>query len=531
MGTPSRFPCREGVVLAAAFEKAWGLGVWSLDGVCVPAFRSARIVRPLRLSHAVAALAFVLSGWGARAAPQDAQGSVQMWVTTADRSSLLARGPDIVLSEAPQAAEITIDDTRRYQKIVGFGAALTDASAWLIENRMSPAQRAALLADLFGPAPGLKLSFTRLTIGASDFSQHEYSFDDVAKGQRDPGLSHFSIAPARAAVLPVLKRMLALNPDLKVMASPWSAPAWMKTSHSMIGGTLARRDYGVFARYLVRYAEAFAAEGVPIYALTVQNEPNFTPKNYPGMHMTARQRARLVGDYLGPLLAKRSEAPKVLDWDHNWDVPQSPLAVLADPKASRYVAGVAWHCYAGDVSVQGRVHDAYPAKETWLTECSGGGWSPESDALIWMAKNLMVRGTRQWARGVLLWNLALDENAGPHFGGCENCRGVVTIDSNSGAVTRNAEYYVLAHASRFVRPGAVRIDSGASPEGLSQVAFRNADDGSRVLIVVNSGAEPRLLAVKDGGRGFSATVPPMALATFVWPDPALPASGAPSVPQ
>lgn len=494
-------------------------------------YRSARAFRAVRRGCAAAAFSFVAIGCNAQAAPQRAQAVAQMWVTTADRSSVLARVPDIALSEAPRAAEITVDVTRRYQEIVGFGAALTDASAWLIENRMSPTQRAALLADLFGPAPGLRLSFTRLTVGASDFSLRDYSFDDVAKGHRDPGLSHFSIAPARGAVLPLLKRMLAINPDLKVMASPWSAPAWMKTGQSMIGGTLARREYGVFARYLVRYVDAFAAEGVPIYALTVQNEPNFTPKDYPGMHLTARQRARLIAGYLGPRLATRPAAPRILDWDHNWDVPQSPLAVLADSKASRYVAGVAWHCYAGDVSAQGRVHDAYPAKETWLTECSGGGWSSESDALIWMAKNLIVGGTRQWAKGVLLWNLALDENAGPHFGGCENCRGVVTIDSKTGAVTRNAEYYVLAHASRFVRPGAVRIDSGASPEGIDQVAFRNADDGSRVLIVVNSGADVRAITVKDGDCGFSAAIPAKALATITWPDPALPPSGAPSVPE
>ncbi len=442
---------------------------------------------------------------------------VQLWVTTADQSKLLSREPDLALTaEASAPAVITIDPERRYQEIVGFGAALTDASAWLIRNRMSAQQREALLAELFGPAPGLGLSFTRLTIGASDFSTTDYSFDDRPKGERDPELAHFSIEPNRADVLPTVKRILAINPELKVMASPWSAPGWMKTSDSMIEGSLAPEAYPAFAQYLGRYVDAYAAEGVPIYALTIQNEPHYVPKDYPGMLVKPQARAELIGKYLGPLLAEHHAATRILDWDHNWDEPESPLAVLADPKASHYVAGVAWHCYAGDVSAQGRVHDAYPDKETWFTECSGGEWAPVwGDTLTWMARNLIIGSTRQWAKGVLLWNLALDENRGPHLGGCGTCRGVVTIDSKTGAVSRNVEYYVLAHASRFVRPGAVRIDSGQPVDGLDNVAFRNAD-GSLVLIAVNAGTAPRPFAVRQGGRAFTYVLPAGTLATFVW---------------
>lgn len=443
-------------------------------------------------------------------------GVVQVWMTAADQSKLLSREPDLVLAENASAPTvITVDPAQHYQEIVGFGAALTDASAWILQNRMTPAQRKALLTELFGPAPGLGLSFTRLTIGASDFSNTQYSFDDNPRGGRDPQLAHFSIEPDRANVLPVVKQMLAINPQLKVMASPWSAPGWMKTSDSLIGGSLTPESYSAFARYLSRYVGAFAAEGVPIYALTIQNEPHFEPKDYPGMRVTPQARAVFIGGYLGPLLAERHPGTRILEWDHNWDEPKSPLAVLADGKASRYIAGVAWHCYAGDVSAQGIVHDAYPDKETWLTECSGGEWSTWKDSLLWMARNLIVGSTRQWAKGVLLWNLALDENHGPHFGGCGNCRAVVTVNSRTGAVSRNVEYYVLAHASRFVRPGAMRIDSGPPIEGLDNVAFRNSD-GTLVLIAVNAGTEPRPFEVRQGERAFTDVLPPETLATFVW---------------
>ena len=193
---------------------------------------------------------------------------------------------------------------------------------------------------------------------------------------------------------------------------------------------------------------------VSIFAITVQNEPHFEPGDYPGMRLDPAQRARFVRQYLGPLNSAR-----ILEWDHNWDEPNSPLAVLADSGARRYVSGVAWHCYAGDVSAQSVVHDAYPDKDAYITECSGGDWAPKfADNLAWMVSKLIIGGTRNWARGVILWNLALDEQHGPHTGGCGNCRGVVTIKSD-GTVERNEEYYALAHISRFVPPGARRIAS------------------------------------------------------------------------
>lgn len=440
---------------------------------------------------------------------------VQVWLTTPDQSKRLSREPALAFADsAPSATVITIDTNRRYQEIVGFGAALTDASAIVI-NRLDATSRAALLNELFAPAPGLHFSFTRLTIGASDFSPTDYSLDDVPKGQRDPELMQFSIASNRADVLPVVKEMLATNPQLKIMASPWSAPAWMKSSDSLIKGSLLPEAFAAYAQYLRRYVDAYAAEAVPLYALTIQNEPHFEPDNYPGMRVSPETRAAFIGSHLGPLLAASYPDLRILDWDHNWDEPQSPLAVLADPKASRYVAGVAWHCYNGEPAAQGPVHDAHPDKETWFTECSGGNWTPQwKDALPWMA-GALVQSTRYWSKGVLFWNLALDENHGPHLGGCGDCRGVVTIDSKTGEISRNLEYYVLGHASRFVSPGAVRIDSGPPITGLDQVAFRNPD-GTIVLLAVNRSADPSTFIVHQNTHSFFYVLSPGSLATFVW---------------
>jgi glucosylceramidase len=436
-------------------------------------------------------------------------------VTSADRQQRLTRSHDLSFGPAtPLPPTIDIDLSQRFQTMVGFGAAITDASAWLLENKMTAAQRSALMQELFGPPPGLNVSFVRLTIGASDFSLTHYSLDDVPAGQTDPELRRFSLAPIKDTVLPVVRDALTTNPQLIVMASPWSAPAWMKTTASLITGTLTPESYGAFADYLVKYADSMREEGIPIFALTVQNEPHFEPKNYPGMRLDPNQRAKLIGQYLGPALSQAGLKTKILEWDHNWDRPQEPLAVLADPQAAQYLSGVAWHCYGGHVAAQMPVHAAHPDQDAYLTECSGGDWGSES-SLLYMSRELIVGSTRAWSRGVLLWNLALDEAAGPHLGGCSNCRGLVSIDSTSGAVSRNEDYYVIAHASRFVRVGAVRVGSSETGGGLANVAFQNPD-GSVALIVVNSSGSPRIIRVRCRGSEFTYTLSARSVATLNW---------------
>jgi glucosylceramidase len=449
---------------------------------------------------------------------------VDVWLSTADRRLKLAPRPGVEMAGGGTGpADIAIDIDARYQTVAGFGAAMTDASAWLIRNRLSPAQRLALLTELYGPPPNLNFNMMRLTIGASDFSLNLYTLDDIPFGQADPELAYFNVAPNLEDLIPTVRDVLAVNPNLLIVASPWSAPAWMKDNQNLIGGELMREYEEAYADYLVKYLDTYRGHGIPIYALTLQNEPAYSPISYPGMLMGAETRARIISKYLGPRLAGRTPRTRILDWDHNWSHPEQPLAVLANPDAARYVDGVAWHCYEGSQHAQGRVHREHPDKDTFLTECSGGDWSLNMNGeLLWFARNLLVTGTRQWARGVIYWNLALDENHGPHFGGCTLCNGVITIDSVSGAVTRNDEYYALAHFSRFVPPGSVRVRSTDTDadKGIANVAFQDPD-GSVVLVMVNIRTTERTVTVAQGPFRFAYRMPPESVATFVWnPNPA-----------
>ena len=468
-----------------------------------------------RIAAAGLCVLIACAGAAANAAPPAAE----MWLTTPDeKAKLLAQPSQPVGGAATGAEAIAIDSSKHFQKMRGFGAAMTDASAQVLSS-LPAAKRRAIMAELFGRANGgLGLSFTRLTIGASDFSTRDYSYDDTPGNRPDPGLRYFSIAPAKKYVLPRVREALAINPHLLVMASPWSAPAWMKTTGSLIKGELVPRYYSAFANYLAKTVEAFDRQGVHVSMLTIQNEPNFEPENYPGERVTPPERAAIIGRYVGPTFKSRGLATRILDWDHNWDHPEMPLAVLRDPVARRYISGIAWHCYDGDVAAQSPVHDAYPRKDAWVTECSGGNWSPKfAEVLGWMVDKLIIGASNNWSRGTLLWNLALDPAHGPHTGGCGDCRGVVTIDPETGTVERNVEYYVLGHASRFVLPGAFRVATITRGEGIEAAAFLNPD-GSRIAIVHRKSGEGTITIALDGER-YAVTLANGAVATLRWRAP------------
>jgi glucosylceramidase len=439
----------------------------------------------------------------------------RMWLTTADETRKLAPQPMVKSSGTAKGDEtVAIDSSKRFQRMHGFGAAMTDASAELF-SRLPAAKRRALMTELFGRANGgLGLSFMRVTVGASDFSRTHYSYDDTPGNAPDPGLRYFSIAPARQYVLPRVREALAINPALKVMISPWSAPAWMKTTKSLIKGQLEPRYYPAFANYLARTVEEFGGEGVPVSMLTIQNEPDFEPGDYPGMRVDPPERAIIIGRHVGPTFKARGLKTQILDYDHNWDNPEMPLAVLADPVTRSFISGVAWHCYEGDVPAQTPVHDAYPNKDAWETECSGGEWAPKfGETLGWMADKLIIGAANNWARGSLLWNLALDPAHGPHHGGCGDCRGVITIDPASSAITRNVEYYVLGHASRFVLPGAYRV-AVKHGDGIEAAAFLNPD-GSKVAILHRKSGEASVTIAIDGER-YSVPLAVGSVATLRW---------------
>jgi glucosylceramidase len=316
----------------------------------------------------------------------------EMWLTTADETHKLALQPEVTAAGAATGDEtLAVNPNQHFQRMHGFGAAMTDASAELL-SRLPEANRRAVMAELFSRANGgLGLSFTRLTVGASDFSRTHYSYDDSPGNTPDPELRFFSIDPARKFVLPRVREALAINPDLKVMISPWSAPAWMKTTKSLIQGQLEPAFYPAFANYLARTVEEFGREGVPVSMVTIQNEPDFEPGDYPGMRVNSPDRAIIIGRHVGPTFRARGLKAQILDYDHNWDNPEMPLAVLGDPVARSFIAGVAWHCYEGDVPAQSPVHDAYPDKDAWETECSGGEWSPKfAETLAWMTDKLIA---------------------------------------------------------------------------------------------------------------------------------------------
>jgi glucosylceramidase len=414
------------------------------------------------------------------------------------------------------ALTVTVDSSKTYQQMEGFGASITDSSAWLLYNKLDAAQRKELMAKLFDPVHGIGLSFIRQPMGASDFSLDDYSYDDLPLGQTDPDMQHFSIARDQAYIIPVLREALALNPHLKIVATPWSPPGWMKTSGSMIEGRLLPSAYGPLAKYFVKFVQAYEAAGIPIYAVTMQNEPLNIPKDYPGMGMSAEEQASFLRDNLGPAFREARLKTKIMVFDHNWNLIDYPITVLSDPKAASFATGIATHCYGGTAAAQEELHSRFPDKGIWMTECSGGDW--QTGRILEDQIRLIINSTRHWAKSVVLWNLALDQDHGPHTGGCKNCRALVTVtDTVSPSTTEmTVDYVAEAHVSKFVVPGAYRIESNTFEQGsLEGVAFRNPD-GSIVLLVLNGSYQPMSFNVEWQGQYFSWSLQAGSVATFVW---------------
>jgi O-glycosyl hydrolase len=473
----------------------------------------------LRLFSAIGALAVITMVFTS-ASPVFAGGnaSVQVWLTDLSGSARLAQQADIPLSKAgkPDASTIAVDDHSTYQTMVGFGASITDSSAVDLMNNIGSSQRATLMSDLFSPTSGIGLDFLRQPMGASDLSASgNYSYDDQPPGGSDPTLADFSIAHDQTAIIPLLQQARALNPNVTIDGTPWSPPGWMKTSDSMIGGTLKTEDFSALAGYFVKFLQAYEAAGVHVNYVTPQNEPLYIPGGYPGMGLSPQDEQTLIRDYLAPAIANAHLTTKVLAYDHNWDAPGYPEQIYSDPNAAAATPGTAWHCYAGDPGAMTAVHNAYPNEETHLTECSGGTWQGTDQQAFDATMSLLVQAPRNYARDVVLWNLALDENMGPTNGGCLTCRGVVTVATN-GTVTKNVDYYALGQLSKFVLPGATRIGSTNLADGsVEDVAFRNTD-GSTVLVAHNPTSSPKTFNVDYGQAGFSYTLNGGAAVTFRW---------------
>jgi glucosylceramidase len=465
-------------------------------------------------SKVVGSVLFFLSALSPLAA--HGQKDASLWLTNPDRSALFQlQTTPLPLATGPATDQIIdVDGTKAYQTMDGFGFALTGGSAQLI-MRMDSAKRAELLQELFGvDGNNIGVSYVRLSVGASDMNDHVFSYDDLPEGQTDTAMAKFSLEPDKADVIPVMKQILAINPHIKVLASPWSAPLWMKTSGVARGGVLKPEYFGAYADYFVKYIQGMKAEGIPIDTLTVQNEP-LNEKNTPSMLMLESELDIFIKDNLGPAFKKAGIQTKIVLYDHNLDHPLYPLSILRDRAAAKYIDGTGFHLYGGTVDAMTQVHNEFPKKNLYFTEQSVN--DRRSGATMNLSRpvsRIMIGVTRNWSKNILLWNLAADPNAGPHTndGGCTGCFGALTIDGDK--VTRNIAYYTLAHASKFVRPGSIRIDSN-NLDPLPNVAFKTPD-GKRVLIVANVSNSDQKFDVRSEGKVFTASLNAGSVATYVW---------------
>jgi glucosylceramidase len=441
---------------------------------------------------------------------------IDVWLTNPDKSSLFAHQQKQLQFDAKTNNNpvINVDDKQTYQSLVGFGFALTGGSAGHIIN-MDAQSRSKLLQEVFATDDdNIGVSYLRLSIGSSDLNDHVFSYDDLPEGETDINMDKFDLGPDKKDVIPVMKEILAVNPAIKILGSPWSPPKWMKTNDDTRGGRLNPEYYAAYAKYFVKYIQQMKAEGITIDAITVQNEP-LHPGNNPSLLLTAPEERDFVKNNLGPAFKAAGITTKILVYDHNADRPDYPITILDDPGAAKYIDGSAFHLYGGKIEALNDVHNAHPDKNIYFTEQMVVQFHDTARMIIAAPVGTIIIGaTRNWCRNVLEWNLA----AGPDFkpytdrGGCSMCQGAVTIDGNS--FSENIAYYSMAHISKFVRPGSVRIATN-DIESLPNVAFTTPGN-KKVLIVANEKNDPQTFTISYNGKNASATLEGKAVATFVW---------------
>ena len=486
-----------------------------------------------RVSSTFAALCL----WAASGALASAQ-VVSVWLTTDDQQTLMAPRPTVSFTPgaSSQLPSIFISESQAEQTIEGFGASMTDSAAYLLNEKVPPAALGGVMQSLFSHSQGIGVSFLRNPMGSSDIARPPvYSYDDTSADSTNASLPNFSVTHDTADILPLLLQAKTINPQIKMLGTPWSPPAWMKGNDSMYGGTSATASqllpaqYTAFANYLVKYVQAYQAAGVPVDYLTIQNEPLYVPTGYPGSSMPATDQLDILKSYVLPALAAANINTKILVYDHNWDTPSYPETVFGDATlaASSQIAGVAWHWYGGPPGAMTTLHNLFPQFNQYVTEASGGTWIADE---VRTDFEMIIHSMRNWSRSYVKWSLALDQNRGPFIpGGCNDCSGLITVNSSTGAVTNNIDYYTLGHFSKFVLPGAVRVWSNNAP-GLISAAFINplrhsgiagadrseARDRPRVLVVYNDSAATQKFQVVSNGTSFQYSLPSYAGATFQW---------------
>lgn len=445
--------------------------------------------------------------------PVVAANDIDFWLTTPDQITLLQKQSTILSFStiANTYASIEVDSTQTYQTVDGFGFTLTGGSATLI-RQLSAANRAVLLQELFGNSSNsIGLSYLRLSIGASDLSASVFSYDDMPAGQTDVNLTNFSLSLDTVDLIPLLKEILLINPNIKLLGSPWSPPVWMKDNANSMGGSLLPQYYGVYANYFVKYIQAMKANGIAIDAVTLQNEPQHGGNN-PSLVMSALQQAEFVKTNIGPAFQAAGINTKIIVWDHNCDNPNYPITVLNDPAARAFIDGSAFHLYAGDISALSTVHNAFGNKNVYFTEQWTSSTGSFDGDLKWHIKNVIIGSLRNWSKVALEWNLANDPAFGPHTpGGCTQCKGALTIGTD---VNRNVAYYIIAQASKFIPAGSVRIASNVTGN-LQNVAFVTPA-GKKILLVLNDGETAATFNIRFKNKWAAATLPAGSAGTFSW---------------
>lgn len=452
-------------------------------------------------------------GGGPPVIPPVLKSEVDFYLTTGNQVYLLEKQSTVLRFGNVSNAypDIQVDSSQTYQAIDGFGFTLTDGSASLITSLPASIQN-DLLKELFSAdSNAINISYLRLSIGASDLSAAVYTYNDLPAGQTDLTLQNFNLRKDKSDVIPVLKKILAINPNIKILGSPWTAPTWMKSNNNSVGGSLLPQYYNVYAQYFIKYIQGMKAEGITIDAITPQNEPLHGGNN-PSMLMSATEQATFIKNHLGPAFQAASLNTKIISYDHNADRPDYPLTVLDDAGARPYVEGSAFHLYGGNIGALSTVHDAYPSKNIYFTEQFTSSTGDFAGDLKWHLRNVVIGSMRNWSRIALEWNLANDPYFSIHTpGGCNTCKGAVTIISG---YTRNVGYYIIAHASKFVLPGSVRIGSNITGN-LYNVAFKRPD-GKKVLIVENDGSTLQSFNISYNGKRVTSSLEAGAVGTYVW---------------
>ena len=438
--------------------------------------------------------------------------SVSYWITKGDQTALLQKQTTpLSFNSTGGANSIEVDSTQTFQTVDGFGYSLTGGSAFLL-NRLPAADKISILQELFGSGENsIGVSYLRISIGASDLDAQVFSYDDLPAGQTDVNLSQFNLSKDTIDLIPLLKQILAINPSIKILGSPWSPPVWMKDNGASVGGSLLPQYYDAYAKYFVKYIQEMKSRGITIDAITPQNEP-LHPGNNPSMLMQAAQQKDFIKNNLGPAFQAAGINTKIIVYDHNCDRPDYPIEILNDAAARAFVNGSAFHLYAGDVSALSSVHNAYPDKNVYFTEQWTGANESFSGNLKWHLKNVIIGTMRNWSKIALEWNLANDPAYNPHTpGGCTECKGALTIGAT---ITRNVSYYIVGHASKFVPPGSVRISSNQVGD-LATVAFATPQ-GKKVLIVENDGSIDATVRIKYKNQFATTSLAAGAVGTYVW---------------